>query len=124
MQSTGKEGQKVEGPGATTETYEEQDDTILLRTARVAYGAAVRWKREIRIKENHEMQTVSMGNDKDGKIQYCSRLLSFTRCGTEQETKEKQMKVEAGFRAINCKKCGTQERVHSNMCRCNVNWHH
>ena len=32
--------------------------------------------------------------------------------------------VKAGFRAIHCKKCGKQERVHSNVCRCNVIWHH
>jgi len=33
---------KAEGPGTMTETIEEQDDTILLRIARIAYGLAVR----------------------------------------------------------------------------------
>ena len=70
------------------------------------------------------MQMGSTSNDSDEKTHYCSRLLACTRCGTEQETKDKQMRVKAGFRAITCKKCGKQERVHSNMCRYNVIWHH
>ncbi len=57
----------------------------------------------------------------DGKYQ--SRLLACTRCGSEQETKEKQLKISVGFRAIQCRSCGKQERVHSNKYSCNVIWH-
>ena len=124
MQSTLKEKQTAKETGILTESSDEQDGTILLRIARIALGTSVRWKREIKNKDNHEMQTGSASSDSNEKAQYCSRLLACTRCGTEQETKDKQMRFKEGFRAINCKKCGKQERVHSNMCRCNVIWHH
>ena len=115
---------KAEVSEPATKTFEEHDETILLRIARIAYGTAVRWKRETRIKESNEMHMGDTGNGTEEKAQYCSRLLTCTRCGTEQETRGKQLKVKAGFRAIHGKKCGKQERVHSNKCRCNVIWHH
>ena len=37
--------------------------------------------------------------------------------------KKQQLKVETGFRAIHCQKCGKQERVHSNKCACQIIWH-
>ena len=105
-------------------TQSDWDDTLLIRIARVAYGSAVKWKREIKTEETNEIQTGSAETEEGEKVRYCSRVLACTRCGTEQETKEKQLKVKARFRAIDCKKCGKQERVHSNICRCNIIWHH
>ena len=49
-------------------------------------------------------------------------MLTCTRCGAKQETKEMQLKVCAGFRAIHCKNCGKQERVLKNRCSCEVIW--
>ena len=83
----------------------------------------MKWKRETKA-DITEPHTGSILNKEGEKVKYHSRLLACTRCGTEQETKEKQLKCKEGFRAIHCKKCGKQERVHSNMCRCKIIWHH
>jgi len=99
-------------------------ETILLRIARVAAGAKVRWKRNFAKESRHEEdQKEENARNKDDEVKYESRLLACTRCGEEQETKDKQLKVKEGFRALHCKKCGKQERVLKNHCRCNVVWH-
>ena len=99
-----------EEPDQAAKANEEQCDRILLRIARIATGTAVRWKRETKANDNSEMQTGEMEGDKGEKVKYLSRLLTCTRCGSEQETKEKQLKIKAGFRAIHCKRCGKQEK--------------
>ena len=58
---------KAEGSEPATKSVEDQEDTILLRIARIANGTAIRWKREIRIKESNEMQTGNTGTDTDEK---------------------------------------------------------
>ena len=40
------------------------------------------------------------GNNKREEAKYESIMLTCTRCGATQETKEMQLKVCAGFRAI------------------------
>ena len=50
-------------------------------------------------------------------------MIACTRCEAVQETKDKQLKVKAGFRAIHCKRCGKQERVAHNKCSCGIVWH-
>ena len=67
------------------------------------------------------MDADAKGNEEQAN--YESRLLACTRCGTTQETKEMQLKVSVGFRAIHCKNCGKQERVHRNRCSCDAVWH-
>ena len=51
-------------------------------------------------------------------------MIACTRCEALQETKDKQLKVKAGFRAIHCQRCGKQERVAQNKCSCGTIWHH
>ena len=124
MQSTWKEKQRRRRPGLSLKFLTSRMIPYSFALQGSLMGLQLGGKRETKIKENHEMQMGSTGNDRDDKAHYCSRLLACARCGTEQETKDKQTRVKTGFRAITCKKCGKQERVHSNMCRCNVIWHH
>ena len=64
------------------------------------------------------------GNSKREEAKYESKMLTCTRCGAKQETKEMQLKVCAGLRAIHCNEnCGKQERVIKNRCSCDVIWH-
>ena len=103
--------------------YASQGNKILFRIARIAIGATVKWDRKVRELKDNEIQA---GKENDGsrdKVKYVSRLLACTRCGSLQETRGKQLKVDVGFRAIHCKKCGKQERVHSNKCACSLIWH-
>ena len=108
----------------TEDSSEQGDNTILLRKARIAFGAPVRWKRNFSKQDssrNHIEEEAAMNG---GEVRYNSRLLACTKCGTEHETKDKQLKIKEGFRAINCIKCGKQQRVHSHKCKCKVVWHH
>ena len=57
-----------------------------------------------------EMQTGDADEREDDEVKYLSRVLACTRCGSEQEPNEKQLKVNVGFRAIHCKRCGKQEK--------------
>ena len=57
------------------------------------------------------------------EARYKTRMLACTRCGTHQETKDMQLKISVGFRAIHCKNCGKQERVQRNRCCCDAIWH-
>ena len=65
-------------------------DTIILRIARIAYGSTVKWKRETKADEvgSHLGSTY---NDEGDDIKYHSRVIACTRCGAEQETKDKQL---------------------------------
>ena len=93
-----------------------KENKILLRKARIAIGATVKWEREYRGLQDEERQARVDRFKKTNEVRYTSWMIACTRCGSLQETKSKQVKVEAGFRAIHCKRCGKQERVHSNKC--------
>ena len=103
---------------------ENIDNTILLRKARIAYGAPIRWKREMGKDDSTGDAHRKDDAKNEGEVRYSSRRLACTKCGAEQETKEKQLKIKNGFRAIVCSKCGKQERVHSHKCSCDIIWHH
>jgi len=83
---------------------------ILLRIARIAIGATVKWDRKFREPEDGESQDGKEQDENHDKVKYPSRLLACTRCGSLQETKGKQLKVDVGFRAIHCKKGKKQEK--------------
>ena len=100
-----------------------QRDRILLRIARIATGASVRCKRSLKVSAAKEGETDADGKWNEEEVDYDCRLLACTRCGATQETKEMQLKVRVGFRAIHCKRCGRQERVHRNRCSCDAVWH-
>ena len=108
----------------TEDSPEQGDNTILLRKARIVYGAPVRWKRNFSKKDSSRNDTEEEAAMNEGEVRYNSRLLACTRCGTEQETTDKRLKIKDGFRAISCIKCGKQQRVHSHKCKCKMVWHH
>ena len=95
---------------------ESQGDTILLRIARVATGATVRWKRALNEKPIREIGIDVNGEEHREEAKYESRMLACTRCGTKQETKDMQLKISVGLRAIHCKNSGKQEqRIEGSM---------
>ena len=100
-----------------------QGSNILLKIARVATGASVRWKRSVRMNTGRESGTGKDEERKEDEVKYQSRLFACASCGSKQETKEKQLKVNVGSRVIHCKNSGKQDRVHSNKCSCNTIWH-
>ena len=108
----------------TDDGLEQRVNTILLRKTRIAYGAPVKWKRETGKDDSSKDASEEKAAWNEGEVRYSSRRLACTKCGTEQETKDKQLKIKEGFRAISCNKCGKQERVHSHKCNCKVAWHH
>ena len=84
--------------------FTSQGNKILLRIARIAIGATVKWDRRFREIKDDESQAGQENNEGRSKVLYMSRLLACTICGSLQETRGKQLKVEVGFRAIHCKK--------------------
>ena len=123
MKNTGSDKQKTHESKEAAHTVVNQENNHLLRMARIATGTSVRWKRSLKAKFESEEETGTEEKRKEEEATYESRLLACTRCGAKQETTEKQLKINIGFRAIHCNKCGKQERVHSNRCSCNVVWH-
>ena len=97
-----------------------KEDKILLRIARIAIRATVKWDRKYRELKDEEKQARIEIDESQSSFRYASRFLACARCGSLQETRGKQLKVEVGFRTIHCKKCGKQERVHSNKCACGL----
>ena len=108
---------------AASEGATNPGDRILLRIARIATGASVRWKRNLKNSTVKEGDAADEEKWSEEKAAYDSRFLACTRCGAIQETKGMQLKVREGFKAIRCKSCGKQERVLRNRCSCNAVWH-
>ena len=78
MLNTGKKERVKDASEQTGNAVEELQDTILLRIARIAYGAPVRWKREIRDdKTNGNPSGIEEAEQQD-TVQYRSRLLACT----------------------------------------------
>jgi len=101
---------------------QDRGSKIIIRIARVAVGASVRWQRKLTQKNNNGT-SIDESNCTCEQAKRLTRMLACTRCGMEQETKDKQLKISAGFRAIHCKNCRKQERVFRNKCSCKVIWH-
>ena len=94
---------KADESEEAAQAFAFQGNKILLRIARVATGASVKWKRSVRTNVGSENETGNVEERKQDEVKYQNRLLACTRCGSKQETKEKQLKVNVGFRAIHCK---------------------
>ena len=101
---------------------QDQGSKIIIRIARVAVGASVRWQRKLTQKRSSGNRNKE-SNCTSEEAQYHTRMIACTKCGVLQETKTMQLKNSAGFRAIHCKNCGRQERVLRNKCSCNAIWH-
>lgn len=99
-----------------------QNRSYLIRIARIAVGATVRWQRKITARSSSD-RSPEEGDGIAERVLYQTRMIACTRCVEQQETKAKQLKVSAGFRAIHCKRCGRQENVSTNKCSCNIIWH-
>ena len=102
---------------------EQEEGTILLRYARIAAGAAVRWKRNFKAATDVREQGPQPHHPHDEDPRYKSRLLACTRCGHPQETAWMQLRTKQGFRAVHCRRCGKQERAARNWCQCQAIWH-
>lgn len=100
-----------------------QHKSYLIRIGRIAVGATVRWQRKTTTRSSSD-RSPEEGDGTAERVRYQTRMIACTRCVEQQETKAKQLKVSAGFRAIHCKRCGRQERVSTNKCSCNIIWHH
>ena len=101
---------KADESEEAAQAFVSQGNKILLRIARVATGASVKRKRTVRTYVGNDNETGNADERKENEAKYQSRLFACTRCGSKQETKEKQLKVNVGFRAIHCKRCGKQEK--------------
>ena len=101
---------------------QDQGSKIIIRIAKVAVGASVRWQRK-HTQKGSNGTNIDESNRISEEAKYHTRMIACTRCGMEQETKGKQLKINAGFRAIHCKNCGKQERVLRNKCSCKAIWH-
>ena len=96
---------------------------MLVRKARLAKGATVRWKRTYAEKKKQEGEE-SQGEDQEEEGQsYESRMLACTRCGQQQETIWMQLRTILGYRGIHCRVCSKQELCSRNKCQCNIIWH-
>ena len=102
---------------------ENQENKILIRIARIAVGAAVKWKRKLTDKISKGGNKEEEHNHAEEEARYKTRLLACTKRGATQETNGMQLTISAGFRAIHCKNCGKQERVLRNRCCCDAIWH-
>ena len=96
---------------------------MLVRKARIAKAATVRWKRVFAEKKKQEDEDAQW-DDQDGKNQpYKSRMLACTRCGHQQETVWMQLRTLIGYRPVYCRNCGKQELSSRNKCQRNTIWH-
>ena len=95
---------------------------ILVKIARVANGAVVRWQRAIN--ESSHRQQLSPETEQQAPVPlYQSRMIACTRCNQPQETCWMQLRTVLGFRAVHCRNCGKQERTARNKCQCGCIWH-
>ena len=101
---------------------ENPPHTILYKKARIAYGAAVKWKRSFG--QGDDQPHMNSEATRVGPPIYASRLISCTRCHSAQETKWMQLRTREGFRAIHCQQCRLQQRCSRNTCQCGKIWHH
>ena len=99
----------------------QQNLDILIKVNRIAAGTAIRWKRNV---EKHAGQVEQdPSSSTHTKIQYSSRLIGCTRCGTQRETSHMQLRTRYGYLAIYCNVCKSQDVCSHNLCQCNVIWH-
>ena len=73
--------------------------------------------------EEEEDDEKNEAEGKKEKQEYISRMITCTRCETQQETKYIQLRTKEGYRALHCKACGRQERCSHSRCQCNTIWH-
>ena len=109
MRTIGKS--KCNSPNIGKRRKENQESKILIRIARIAVGAAVKWQRKFTDKASKGRNTKEEDIHAKEEARYNTRMPACTRCGTRQETKDMQLKISVGFRATHCKNCGEQERV-------------
>ena len=89
------------------EQVDDEADKLLIKYARVASGATVRWKRKVAENaDSHvEEQTAEQKQDDQGcqrKKGGYNRMLTCMRCNQPQETKWMQLRTPLGYRAIHC----------------------
>lgn len=99
------------------------EETILVKINRIAMGTVVRWTRKVTKSEQGDEHDRRKNDVQEEKQKYTSRLLACTRCGTQQETRGKQLRTDEGYRAMHCRACGRQERTAHNLCTCGIIWH-
>ena len=97
---------------------------ILIKWARTAYGATVRWNRSCKEDVDHGEAGSQEPQPEDDRLGYTSRMLACTRCGAMQETSWMQLRTKEGYRAVHCRSCKKQERSSRNQCQCGRIWHH
>ena len=100
-QSTMEQGTLEETP---LEMQPKSQEEMLLKKARIAVGATIRWKRSF-VEEADEAQ--KEGTEEDDarphqKATYASRMLACTNCGQRQETSWMQLRTRQGYRAVHC----------------------
>ena len=73
---------------------------MLVRSARIAKGATVRWKRVLKESKKQESDDDDTHDPDEESQPYESRMLACTRCGHQQETAWMQLRTVAGYRAV------------------------
>ena len=96
---------------------------MLVKKARVAEGATVRWKRTFAARKKQEECESQRDDHEEDSQSYKSRMLACTRCGRQQETIWMQLRTLVGYRGIHCRICGKQKLCSRNKCQCNIIWH-
>ena len=82
---------QAEATGSDKESS-NKENKILLRKARIAIGATVKWQREYRGLRDEERQVRADSFKKTNEVKYASRMITCTRCGNLQETKKQTTK--------------------------------
>ena len=101
---------------------EQRSLKVLVKLARVASGAVVRWHRAIKDNNQQSERRPGPEEQREATPKYRSRMLACTRCNQQQETTWK-LRTAQGFRAVHCRGCGNQERSARNKCQCGKIWH-
>ena len=103
---------------------QRQKPQILLRLAKLAFGATIKWTRKMKQDvQRQEVLGAEASQVVDERRAYALRTLACTRCLDPQETRWMQLRTKIGYRAPHCKAAGKQERVARNLCQCGVAWH-
>ena len=121
--NTAKQYAEFRRQAESEEQDDQRPDTMLIKLARVAQGAVVRWKRTATAHRAAPTGNASGGGNvppTEEEIRYTSRKLACTRCGHQQETSWMQLRTCEGYRAVHCRNCGKQERSARNKCQCDV----
>ena len=88
----------------------------------MAIASVVKWKRT-RAQSKHERQQEEAHEETLDGTKYHSRMIEYTRCGHQKQTRRVQLRTSNGYRVLHCQMCHKHERCSHNTCLCKPIWH-